>query len=181
MIKLLPLRNAKAAGALKAALIGLLIIGAGEGARAVGTHWRVAIDWFEEPCLPSRLYLVKMGRPAHIRAGDLVAVRTDRAAPYINPDTMIGKFVAATSGDRYAVRDLRFSINDRPMGTLELCRLKHVPRYCDDRQGVVGAGQVMLYTTHTRSFDSRYWGPVPAADVVGTIVWPAFTLEGLHG
>lgn len=148
------------------------IVAAGEGVSWLGNHWRICVDLQEEPCLPARVTLVKMGRPDRLERGALVAYRTDRAGAYFPPSQIMGKRVAAVAGDRIAVRNLQLFLNDRAVGELGLCRRKYLAEYCADRDSVVAAGHVFLLADHPHSFDSRYWGSIPATQVIGRIVWP---------
>jgi signal peptidase I len=126
----------------------------------------------DENCLPARVVLVKVGRPSVFLRGDLLAYKTDRAMPYINDQHLMGKRLAGLPGDSYRVDHLNFYLNGRQVGELALCKAKYLPRYCDDRNGVVPPNAILMMAEHPNSFDGRYWGPIPQTQVVGTIVWP---------
>lgn len=119
-------------------------------------------------CLPSRTSAVARSR-GYISAGSCA----DGNAP-------IGKRVAAMAGDTVSLTPIGLTINGRVMpNTRPLDR---------DREGralprigyghyVVQVGEIWLVSTYSaRSFDSRYFGPVPTTSVVGR-VRPIITLR----
>lgn len=151
----------------------LALIGTGEALRFLGKHYRLGVDLqLEQNCLPARLVVVKLGAQQSYARGDLLAYRTDRAKPYITEQRLMGKRVAGLPGDRYRIERLAFYLNDQPVGTLNLCKTKYLARYCDDREGIVPPNGLMMMADHPNSFDSRYWGPIPQEQVMGTIIWP---------
>lgn len=174
-----PSRRADRRFAARALLLVAAIVAAGEGVSWVGRFWRLCVDVQKTPCMPARVTLVKMGHPGPLARGDLVAYRTDQAGPYFSTDQIMGKRVAAMSGDRVTVSNLKLSINGKYARDLGLCRHKHLPQYCADRETVVPADHVFLLADHPDSFDSRYWGPIPEGQVIGRIVWPQLP-EGAH-
>jgi conjugative transfer signal peptidase TraF len=89
----------------------------------------------------------------------------------------IGKLVLAAGGDTVEVRNRGLSVNGRAIP-----RTGRLPRDSDGRpvplvaEGihVVQAGELWLVATiHRRSFDSRYFGPVPSRNVLSVVrpVW----------
>ncbi len=160
--------------AAQALLLVATIIAAGETISLVGRHWRLAIDVQKVPCMPARVSLVKMGHPGDVTRGDLVAYRTNRAGKYFSQEQMMGKRIAGIAGDTIVVRDLGLWINGQRVRDLELCRRKYLAEYCADRNETVPTGHVFLLADHPESFDSRYWGAIPAGQLVGRIVWPSF-------
>jgi conjugal transfer pilin signal peptidase TrbI len=153
-------------------VIGAACIGAGEGVRALSHRYQIGIDTQTEPCMPGRINLIAINGASIPERGELVAFRTDRAAPYLTTAEMMGKQVVGLPGDRYRVKDRTYYVNEEPRGRLNLCDKRYVARYCDDRSGVVPAGEMLVWTAHPNSFDSRYWGPLPQATIVGRIIWP---------
>ncbi len=89
----------------------------------------------------------------------------------------LGKLVLAVAGDTVEVREAGLQVNGR--------RIPRTSRFPLDSQGrpvprvaegvhVVHTGDLWLIATiHQRSFDSRYFGPVPTANVLSVIrpVW----------
>lgn len=92
----------------------------------------------------------------------------------------LGKRVLATGGDTVAVADSGLAVNGRPVP-----RTRRLPR---DSQGrplplypegvhVVRAGELWVVATLSRrSFDSRYFGPLPEKNVL-SVVRPLLTWE----
>jgi len=156
---------------LTLAVIAAACVGTGEGLRALSHRFQIGVDTQNEPCMPGRINLISIDGAAP-RRGELVAFRTDRAAPYLTMTEMMGKQVVGLPGDRYRVKNRFYYVNEEPRGRLNLCDRRYVARYCDDRDGVVPTGEMLVWTAHPNSFDSRYWGPLPQATVVGRIVWP---------
>lgn len=167
-----PARGPNRAWWQKAVLIVLVILAVGEGVRTLGHEYRLMLDLQETPCLPARILIVQLGRPDRVAIGDVVAFTTDRAAPYFKANELLGKRVAALTGDRYAVVAHQLFINDVPSGRLTLCDSKPLARYCADRTGAVGKDEVLLLADHPLSFDGRYWGPIPKAQITGRVIWP---------
>lgn len=172
-----PAKSRSRAWWLKAALVVLAILAGGEGARVLGRDYRLELDLQEIPCLPARVWVVSLDRPMTFSVGDVVAFKTDQAAPYFKPNELMGKRVAALPGDRYAVVGHQFFINGAPRARLTLCDDKPVARYCADRAGAVGQNEVLLLADHPLSFDGRYWGPLATTQIIGRIVWPDLRAE----
>lgn len=112
-------------------------------------------------CLPPALSAVARSR-GYISAGSC----PDGNAP-------IGKRIAAVAGDTVVVAPSALSVNGRRLpNTRRLStdhrgeRLPHVP----DGRYLVPLGQVWLVSTYSaRSFDSRYFGPLPLGTVVNRV------------
>ena len=92
----------------------------------------------------------------------------------------IGKIVLATAGDSVQVTDTGLVVNGTPARNSK--RLAHdgagrpLPRLHDGTY-VVARDQVWLYSPYsTRSFDSRYFGPVPLRCVLHRVL-PVWTVR----
>jgi conjugative transfer signal peptidase TraF len=117
-------------------------------------------------CLPSALATLARSRD-YISAGSC----PDGNAP-------IGKTVAAIAGDIVEVSS-GLSVNGRKLSNTRPLARDHrgrrLQQFADGRY-LVAAGQVWLVSTYSaRSFDSRYFGPVPLGSVVSR-VRPVMTL-----
>jgi len=154
-------------------MLVIAIIVAGEGVRWAGRYYQVGLDLQEVTCMPSRVSVIELGNDGEFHRGDLVAFRTDRAGEYIGADQLMGKRVAAIPGDQVTVKDLTLYINGQSRRDLGLCRRKYLTQYCDDRDGVVPTGHLLMLADHADSYDGRYWGAIPSNQVVGRIIWPA--------
>lgn len=119
-------------------------------------------------CLPTELSALARARD-YISAGSCA----DGNAP-------IGKRVAAFPGDTVTLTPRGLSVNGlalpntRPLARDQQGRpLAHLAY----GQYLVNVGQIWLVSTHSsRSFDSRYFGPVPASSIVSR-VRPMITLR----
>jgi conjugative transfer signal peptidase TraF len=139
--------------------------------------------------LPRGLYLLSSHRPALADlilfcpprwAANLAAARRYLPAGscpgHVEP---MGKILFASSGDLLELTPAGIAINDRPLPASQPRSfdsagrpLAHYPygRY------TVTLGQFWVFAPHPRSFDSRYFGPVPASHVVGSLS-PLWTLS----
>jgi conjugative transfer signal peptidase TraF len=144
-----------------------------------GTHLRFNLS----PCVPRGVYYLTYGEA--VRAGQLVlACPPTRAAElalrrhYLLPGSCpggtkpIGKLVAALAGDRVELAIAGISVNGQALSSTAIL--------ADDSEGRplprqpvgerrVAAGEVWVLSPHARSFDSRYFGPIGAAQVLGTM------------
>ncbi|HVT60549.1 MAG TPA: conjugative transfer signal peptidase TraF [Thermoanaerobaculia bacterium] len=91
----------------------------------------------------------------------------------------LGKLLLALPGDRLALSAAGLSVNGRPIpSSLPLpadTAGRPLPPHPYGRFQL-GPTQVWLFSTHPRSFDSRYFGPVDRADVLG-ILQPIWTTK----
>lgn len=155
--------------------------------QAAAAHLRFNLS----PCVPRGVYYLASGEP--VRAGQLVlACPPVRAAGlalrrhYLRPGSCpggtkpIGKLVAALSGDRLELAPAGIKINGRLLPATATRPVdsagRPLPRQpAGERR--VAAGEVWLLSPHPRSFDSRYFGPVGAGQVLGTMT-PLITAGG---
>lgn len=145
------------------------------------------------PSMPRGLWWVT-SRDAPVRRGEIVTIcppdteliRQGAERGYIPTGPCFGGFeplvkpIAATGGDTVAVRPDGIVVNGEPVkGTAQLSRdsagrpLRALPA------GLyrVAPGDVWLLSGHDpRSFDSRYFGPVPAVNVQG-VAYPVWVVR----
>lgn len=140
-------------------------------------HQRDVLLFNATPSVPSGFY-VRSEEP--VRDGAFVTVRAaDVAGPYASlrnftddGDRFI-KRIAANDGDRVCADGDAIRINDRTVGhrAAQDSHGRALPRWSGCR--VLSGGEVFLMGDTPDSFDSRYFGPVSAADIEG--VWrPVF-------
>jgi conjugative transfer signal peptidase TraF len=130
------------------------------------------------PSVPPGLYRVD---PGPVRRGDLVLTRLPRGVAelayrrgYLPKGVYLIKFVLGVAGDQVCrlgdrifvrgmlvVRALPRDSVRRPMPSWHGCRR-------------LASGDLFLLAANLQSFDSRYFGVVPARDVVGraVLLWP---------
>lgn len=110
-----------------------------------------------------------------ISVGDLVVVRQPLSAEalmvergYIARDVPLVKFVMAMAGARICRQGDLVTINAHEVGDAlpRDSRGRPLPRW--DGCHVLTGGEVFLFNGDVRgSFDGRYFGPTPAADIIG--------------
>jgi conjugative transfer signal peptidase TraF len=134
--------------------------------------------------MPQGVYRLRPLASGPVALGTVVAICPSAkvlavAAPrhYFEPGPCPGnvepllKHVAAVGGDRVDVSDRAIIVNGRPLpnsGRLARdCAGRSLPHAADGRYRIA-SDDVWLYAPVARSWDSRYFGPQPAADIVGT-------------
>lgn len=119
-------------------------------------------------CLPTELSALARARD-YISAGSCA----DGNAP-------IGKRVAALPGDTVALNSRGLSVNGHALPNTRPLARDHEGRplpHLAYGQYLVNVGQIWLVSTYSsRSFDSRYFGPVPASSIVSRVS-PLITLR----
>jgi conjugative transfer signal peptidase TraF len=170
-----------------------LALGGGCAVAACLLAWQAAahLRFNLSPCIPRGVYYLAAGEPA--RAGQLVlACPPARAAElalrrrYLRPGSCpdgtrpIGKLVAALAGDRLELAPAGIKVNGQLLSSTAACAVdsggRPLPRQPPGERRVA-AGEVWLLSAHPRSFDSRYFGPIGAAQVLGTMT-PLITAGG---
>ncbi|WP_027038491.1 S26 family signal peptidase [Mesorhizobium ciceri] len=164
------LRRLRARKTIAAAAIGLALIGF--AGLAQPAPWLV---WNASASAPIGLYRVAAGAPAR---GDLVLVRTPDYVAYLAAQRgylprnipLVKRLAALPTehvcafhdaiiiGGDIVARRLKTDAQGRPLPWWNGCRAL-------DRNEVF-----LLGSDTTRSFDSRYFGPVPAANIIGRLV-----------
>jgi conjugative transfer signal peptidase TraF len=92
----------------------------------------------------------------------------------------IGKVVLAMPGDSVEVTDNGLIVNGRPVKNTKPLAVdgagRPIPRFPDGTY-IVAGDEVWLYSPYSkRSFDSRYFGPLPLASVLNRVL-PLWTVE----
>jgi conjugative transfer signal peptidase TraF len=92
----------------------------------------------------------------------------------------IGKVVLAMAGDSVEVTGEGFLVNGRPVRDTKPLAVdgtgRSLPRFPDGAY-VVGQDDVWLYSPYSkRSFDSRYFGPLPSSCILNRVL-PLWTVE----
>lgn len=164
-----------------AVVVAAMAFGKYSLAPALSRHWRVLIDEQERTCLPFRVAILKVGRPDEVHRGAYVAfVSHGRVGMGIDDmlaqkpgRRVIVKKVIGVPGDILTVTKDRAYINQEFVGDLDLLQRLEKPSGAFDRTEAVPERQYALFGTLPRSYDSRYWGPVPHEELVG-VVYPIF-------
>ena len=93
----------------------------------------------------------------------------------------MGKLVAAVGGDRLDLADGGIAVNGRALLSTASLAVDSAGRslpWQPEGERRVAAGEVWVLSSHRHSFDSRYFGPIGAAEVLGTLI-PLVTAGGV--
>jgi conjugative transfer signal peptidase TraF len=136
--------------------------------------------------MPMGLYRLAKSDPHALRPGSVVAVcappataelgrrrRYLSAGPCSHNSELLLKTIVASAGDDVMVAPDALYVNG--------CRLPHSRPLAVDRSGRpvehwpfghtrVPRSKIWVYADNERSWDSRYWGPVPVQNVIATAV-----------
>ncbi len=126
-------------------------------------------------CLPHRAFLIDTW--CHeLDRGDLFAFRATKMQPWVRTGTTVVKRLRGVPGDRLLINsDGVVLVNGEPAGALLGRSLEKIGKSAEDlrRDEVIPPGQLFALGEHERSYDSRYWGYVDQADVIGRayVLW----------
>lgn len=164
-------------------LLGGSIIAAGMVAEATGLRINAT------PSLPRGLWLV-VGDPGTVRLGDVVtfcpplvpALAEARERGYVAQGSCAGEFepmmkpVVALAGDTVAVSSAGVTVNGQSLVRSEPLSRDGAGRPLPQAVGgTVATGQIWVVSSHNeRSFDSRYFGPIPQTQLTA-ILRPLWT------
>jgi conjugative transfer signal peptidase TraF len=120
------------------------------------------VYWLSRGAAPERGELVAFPIPEHVRA--LFRERKLVPSAFFS---LLSKPVAAVSGDHVCIRDERVFINEQLIATVSRVdsRGRDMPIAALCRE----LADEVFVLTDGASFDSRYLGPIPKTDVVGTL------------
>ena len=132
------------------------------------SQYGVFIDLAETRCMPEYVYL---GYPkaAVLQRGDIVSfVATDKTMLGLFAGHRMAKIIAGLPGDYIVTGSDGVFVNgkrvaERSPKTLEKMAYRHVSSV--DMSRTLQPGELFVLGTLPRSFDSRYWGALPAASV----------------
>lgn len=147
----------------------LLAMVMGSGAY-LGDRFHLGIDDQKELCLPGdhRWYLIDR-HDQNIWRGDRVAFEADeRMAPWFPIGQVVVKIATGVSGDRVEVDADHTIINGATVSD-GLALSEKLGKTPSDytRQVNIPGNAIWVTGTHSRSFDSRYWGFVYERQIIG--------------
>jgi len=153
-------RFALKAGALLAALYA--------AGAYVTDRYRIGIDPQISRCLPDTRVVLIDRWDRSVERGQLVAFAASGLAPYFKNGTTMVKVIDGVSGDRIAVNEAAVTVNGARVGEgLALARTLGRPAGDFVRDLVVSPGSIWVMGRTIDSYDSRYWGELPAAQIIG--------------
>jgi conjugal transfer pilin signal peptidase TrbI len=103
-----------------------------------------------------------------ISVGNYLAFHAHNMGPFFDDGQVVVKQVVAISGDTVEIRNGKVFINGAfSFGGFQEAGLKGQPLESFNGTTVLGEGEYFMYGWHPLSYDSRYWGPVSEAQVIG--------------
>lgn len=128
---------------------------------------RIGYDGQDIPCLPWRVFVAWLGAP--VLPDQLVAFRSVGIEPVLPDGTIIVKRVAGVVGDRIRIESGVVYVNDVERAHFSPNTLRALKKPADafDRTYVLGPGELLVLGDSPISYDSRYWGPISATQVMG--------------
>lgn len=154
---------------IKVAVFGLILALAGVLiGEKVSSRWTFAWDNGEFQCLPYWTFVIDR-QDLDVERGDLVSFRTFGLSAQVRPDAVFTKLVAGQPGDRIRIDDEGVFVNNAMIGPVFEDVAKALKRDVSSFHGeyVLEDGEFFLVGTQPSSFDSRFYGPVPATQFVG--------------
>jgi conjugative transfer signal peptidase TraF len=152
-----------------------------------GSFWQVALNGIGfriniTGSMPRGIYHLRASlRP--VSRGDTVAIcpplrvaSLGRERGYLGPGACLGsvepllKFVVATEGDIVVTSPAGTSVNGKLLPESRQLQRDAAGRFLDFWSKPIyriPSGRIWLYAPSERSWDSRYWGPIPVGNVVG--------------
>jgi conjugal transfer pilin signal peptidase TrbI len=168
-------REGRVAFAKKAVWLSALAFAVLYPLMSMATHnVRIGLDLQEVRCLPWRVYVLKLGRPAEFAKGAFVAFKphNGQMGPAFE-GRLVGKMIAGVPGDTLEVKQDVAYVNGKRVGDLILLPKLHAKPGAFDRREVVPAGKLLVIGTEPRSYDGLYWGFLDQRDVIGSVT-PVF-------
>ena len=145
----------------------ILSVGLGAAGHYVSSHYRIAFDQQTIRCLPWWSYLIVLGVVPE--RYDLVAFESGTAQPMFPAGTVLVKRLVGVPGDRIEVEAGEVRVNGEILAYLSHEVLAQLGRssFDFDARFVLRDGEYFVLGEAPLSYDSRYWGPVHRADVIG--------------
>jgi conjugative transfer signal peptidase TraF len=132
--------------------------------------------WNWTPSLPLGLYWLSPASSGRVKVGALVAFPVPAPVRalvlerrYLPPGALLVKPVVATATDRVCTEGGTLAVNGTPLGAIATEDTQGRPLPHDERCGPLPEGHVFVASHFATSFDSRTFGPVPLADIRGTV------------
>lgn len=135
-----------------------------------GQRYEIRYDPQVMSCIDAEILLIDT-KDKSPRVGEVFAYRSKNAMPVYADGTHMAKYIAAGPGDRVEItEDLRILVNGKQWAqglphlsgmSIEEIRSK----FCGVR--TLGEDEYWMLGTSPRSFDSRYWGSISSAQLLG--------------
>ncbi|MBT9136040.1 MAG: hypothetical protein DDT34_01113 [Firmicutes bacterium] len=154
---------------IRVAVFGFLFaVAAFFGGGAVSERWTFAWDNGDLKCLPYVTFLIDK-QDLEVVRGDLVSFRTFGISASVKPNSVFTKLVAGIPGDHVEINEEGVFVNDAHLGPVFEDVAVALKRDVSSFHAVyvLQDDQFFLVGTEVSSFDSRFYGPVPATQFVG--------------
>ena len=150
---------------LRAGLALLLVLAVGA---YVTDRFRIGLDDQSRQCLPPHRWFLIDRYDRDLAQGALVAFAARGLDPYFRDGQTVVKRVAGVPGDRITVDSEAVRINGALVAE-GLALAGTLGRASSDfqRADILPSGHLWVMGETADSFDSRYWGPLPQAQVIG--------------
>ena len=150
---------------LRAGLALLLVLGTGA---YLAERFHIGYDDQDRQCLPPHRWFLIDRHDRDITQGETIAFAALGLGPYFRDGQIIIKRAAGVPGDRVQVDPEAVRINGAKVGEgLALAATLKRPPEDFLRDDVVPPGHLWVMGATADSFDSRYWGFLPEARVIG--------------
>lgn len=152
----------------KASTILLVVLSIGA---YLGNRFYIGIDSQEYKCLPFTLVIVDKHQ-RDIKRGQYFAYVAKGMQPAVEDGLVAFKQAVAVPGDQVSVGVEETTVNGSPQPNGLLRHADYVEGVSAEdltRTLTIGADQLFAMGTEPASFDSRYWGPVEATQVIGRV------------
>jgi len=147
---------------------GTVVVMLGAVGLVFNTQYGMFLDVAETRCLPEHLYL-GYPREAELKRGDVISFKAnDRIMFNIMTGKRIAKVIAGMPGDHVVSNRSGLFINGKFIAKRHPTSLKNLAakgKQPVDMDRVLAPGELVVIGTLPRSFDSRYWGVLPASTV----------------
>lgn len=134
-------------------------------------RWALMYEKKQAGCLPWQFYWFDKKQPKPVlRRGDLILFPARGMEPVIAEGKPIGKTVAGLPGDEVRIVQGRVYINGHLLTDVSygVAKLGKSINYWDKTYRL-GKDEIFVFGSEPHSWDSRYWGPYPAALVRGRL------------
>jgi conjugal transfer pilin signal peptidase TrbI len=150
---------------LRAGLSLLVVLGAGA---YLTERFHIGYDDQDRQCLPPHRWFLIDRHDRDITQGEIIAFAALGLGPYFRDGQVIVKRAAGVRGDRIQVDRETVRINGAKVGEgLALAGTLKRPPDNFRRDDLVPPGHLWMMGATADSFDSRYWGFLPEARVIG--------------
>lgn len=147
---------------------GVLTAGGAFTASSVAQNWRLAYDKAEHPCLPWRVYLIRLTDDRPMR-DQIVTFHAQGVEPFFPNGTLFTKLVIGLPGETVTVGPDSVTVGGVMHPGLSRAVAQKLGKSLADfaTTYTLGPDEFFMVGTDPEAFDSRYYGPVKGSRVFG--------------